>query len=265
MKTLATFLIGVGVGAAALYGAGSRFGNAGPGALATEGEQAESQALFWQQKNDGSERQAAFAFWRHHNHRDKGGVWQSTWLGVPTIQNPLDVWVTQEILHEVKPDFVVETGTHRGGSAALWATLLEQINPDARVITIDINERSEPARELPVVQRRVDFLVGSSTDPAIVSSVTEQVKGKKVVVILDSNHSRSHVLDELNAYAPIVPVGSYLIVQDTGIGEPAYGMNRAADGVRDFLATTDEFEVDRSREAYGITNNAAGFLRRIRG
>lgn len=171
-------MIGVGVGAAALYGAGSRFGNAGPGALATEGEQAESQALFWQHKNDGSERQAAFAFSRHHNHRDKGGVWQSTWLGVPTIQNPLGVWVTQEILHEVKPDFVVETGTHRGGSAALWATL---------------------------------------------------------------------------------------IVQDTGIGEPAYGMNRAADGVRDFLATTDEFEVDRSREAYGITNNAAGFLRRIRG
>jgi len=175
------------------------------------------------------------------------------------------VWVTQEIFFEVEPDFVVETGTFAGGSAALWATILEQINPDARVITIDIKNWSAEARKLPIVQRKVDFLLGSSTDPAIVTEVARRVAGKQVVVILDSLHKRAHVLAELEAYAPLVPVGSYIIVQDTGIGVPTYGMGWAGDAVRDFLASRDDFEVDLTRdERFLITNNARGFLKRVR-
>ena len=67
-------------------------------------------------------------------------------MGIQTWQSPNDVWVTLEILWEVKPDFVVETGTHHGGSALLWATFLEQINPNARVVTIDIENKSQAAR-----------------------------------------------------------------------------------------------------------------------
>jgi cephalosporin hydroxylase len=265
MRWVAALVLGVAIGLGTGFLLWPRaIDGARPTAPASGADAAARQAEFWMDRSDETVRQAAFEFWRNTNRRDKGGVWQSTWLGVPTIQNPLDVWVTQEILHAVKPDFVVETGTHRGGSAALWATLLDQINPHGRVITIDINARSEPSRELSVVQRRVDFLVGSSTDPDIVAEVARRVAGKSVVVILDSAHKAAHVRAELEAYAHLVPVGSYVIVQDTGIGEPAYGMGGPADAVRDFLSTTDDFEVDLSRQPYGVTNNAKGFLRRVR-
>lgn len=193
------------------------------------------------------------------------GLFINTWFGIPTIQNPFDVWITQEILYEVKPDFVVETGTYRGGSAALWATLLEQINPGARVITIDVTDVTEEARALPIVQKRVDFLVGSSTDPAIVAEVKERVAGGKVLVILDSLHTKDHVLAELNAYSPLVDVGSYLIVQDTGMAVPTRKEKGWANlAVDAFLASHDEFEVDRERERLIVTSNPGGFLKRIR-
>ena len=89
---------------------------------------------------------------------------KNSFLGIRTLQNPLDVWVTFEIIHEVKPDVIVETGTHHGGSAALWAMFLEHVNPEGRVITIDVEDESAEARELPISRRRVDYLIGSSTD-----------------------------------------------------------------------------------------------------
>jgi cephalosporin hydroxylase len=193
------------------------------------------------------------------------GLFANKWLGIETVQNPLDVWITQEILYEVKPDFVVETGTYRGGSAALWATLLEQINPEARVITVDIVEFETTAKDLPIVQRKVEFLIGSSTDPAIVDRIAKRVAGGKVLVILDSDHTREHVLDELKAYSPLVDVGSYLIVQDTGLAVPAgknWGWANLA--VDEFLAVDDRFEIDHERERLVLTSNPRGFLRRVR-
>jgi cephalosporin hydroxylase len=193
------------------------------------------------------------------------GLFSNTWLGIGTIQNPFDVWITQEILYEVKPDFVVETGTFRGGSAAVWATLLEQINPEARVITVDIEDHVTTAKDLPIVQRKVDFLVGSSTDPAIVAEIAKRVEGGKVLVILDSLHTKEHVLDEMKAYSPLVDVGSYLIVQDTGMAVPAaknFGWANLA--VDEFLAGNDEFTIDHARERLVMTNNPGGFLKRVR-
>jgi cephalosporin hydroxylase len=193
------------------------------------------------------------------------GIWANTFLGVQTIQNPLDVWVTQEILSEVKPDFIVETGTFKGGSAALWATLLAQINPEGRIISIDIDDWVTDAKNLPIVQQKVDFLIGSSTDPAIVAEVAKRVEGGKVVVILDSLHTKDHVFDELNAYAPLVGVGSYMIVQDTGMVDPAPKLLEMGNqGVDAFLASHDEFEVDSERERFVLTNNPRGYLKRVR-
>jgi cephalosporin hydroxylase len=178
-------------------------------------------------------------------------------LGVSTLQNPSDAWIIMEIMHEVKPDLMVETGTYHGGSAALWAIILEHINPDGRVITIDIeDQRDRRAIELPISKRRVDFLLGSSTDPEIVAEVHRRAEGKRVLVVLDSLHSKEHVAAELKAYAPLVPVGSYVIVQDTPVGPlPA---------IDEFLAANDSFVADRARERYPDTNTVRGYLRRVR-
>ena len=108
--------------------------------------------------------------------RGKNTFWRNEWWGVRTLQNPNDVWGTQEILSEVRPDFGVEAGTFRGGSAAIWAMVLDQVNPDGRVITIDIEDRADQARHLPIVQRKVDFLIGSSTAPEIVDEVKRRVE-----------------------------------------------------------------------------------------
>jgi cephalosporin hydroxylase len=192
---------------------------------------------------------------------------KNSFLGIRTLQNPLDVWVTFEIIHKVKPDVIVETGTHHGGSAALWAMFLEHVNPEGRVITIDIENESAEARELPISRRRVDYLIGSSTDPKIVEEVQRRVAGKRVLVILDSAHHMDHVLDELRAYAPMVPLGSYIVVQDTAMNghptAPDYGPG-PYEAVEAFLAETNDFVPDRSRERLMMTNNPMGFLKRVR-
>ncbi len=191
---------------------------------------------------------------------------KNRWLGIQTLQNPLDAWIIQEVIYEVRPDFIIEAGSYQGGSAALWALLLEQVTPNGRVITIDITDTTEEARKLSVVQRRVDFLVGSSTDPAIVADVTKRVAGGRVLVILDSLHTRDHVLGELRAYAPLVDVGSYVIVQDTGLWRPVrdHPEGWASDAVEAFLAENDAFEPDRSRERFWLTNCPQAWLKRVR-
>ena len=174
------------------------------------------------------------------------------------------MWVTQEIVWEVKPDLIVEAGTHLGGSAALWATLLEQINPSGRIVTIDIKNESQDARRLPIVREKGEFLVGSSTDPKVVEAVARRAEGKRTLVILDSDHRRDHVLAELRAYAPLVPIGSYMIVQDGAVNGhptwPEYGPGP----YEAFLAENDAFAPDRSRERHLMTSNPMGFLKRVR-
>lgn len=194
---------------------------------------------------------------------------RNRFLGIPTEQNPMDVWITQEILWEVKPDFMIECGSMKGGSAALWATLLEQINPEARVISIDIEDRMQEARNLPIVQRRVDFIISSSTDPAVVERIAQRVKGKKVVVLLDSDHRKPHVLNELKAYSPMVPVGSYIIVQDSNVnGHPVMPNFDPQGGpweaVEEFMKGNDSFVIDTSRERLHFTMCPNGYLRRVK-
>jgi cephalosporin hydroxylase len=193
-------------------------------------------------------------------------VFENRWLGVKTLQNPDDVWITQEILFDVKPDFLVEAGTYHGGSAVIWAMILEQINPDARVITIDIEDQVTEAKKLDIFRRKVDFLIGSSTDPKIVAEVARRTKGKKVVVLLDSAHNKENVLKELRAYSPMVGVGSYVIVQDTIVNGhpiwPDFGPG-PYEAVEEFLASDDHFEPDHKRERLLTTFCRNGFLKRI--
>ena len=199
---------------------------------------------------------------------DQPDTWRTMhWLGIPSHQNPMDVWIIQEILHELKPDFMVECGSFHGGSAALWATILDNINPDSKVISIDIEDKMQAARELPIVKRRVEFIIGSSTSADVVERVRRQVAGKKVVVLLDSDHRKAHVLEELRQSAPMVGVGGYIVVQDTNINGhpvlPGWGAG-PWEAVDEFLKGNHAFEVDRQRERFLFTFSPNGYLRRVR-
>ncbi|MDP9209861.1 MAG: cephalosporin hydroxylase family protein, partial [Actinomycetota bacterium] len=140
------------------------------------------------------------------------------------------------------------------------ATLCETIGR-GQVVSVDIGHW--PDRP---VHPRLTYVVASSTDPAVVAQVAERAQGAgTVLVMLDSDHSRDHVLAELRAYAPMVTPGSYLVVEDTNInGHPVYEAFGPGpmEAVQDFLKERDDFEVDRSREKFLFTFNPGGWLRR---
>jgi cephalosporin hydroxylase len=197
------------------------------------------------------------------------GLWQSMWwLGVPVQKNPCDLWMMQQTILETRPDFIVEAGTFRGGSALYFATILSGVGLDSsKVLTIDIGHGCQQAARNPLWQKHVEFILGSSTDPATVARVRDRVAGKKVLVVLDSVHTRSHVAEELRCYAGLVSPGSYLVVEDTNIdGVPV--MPEAGPGpmaaVREFLASPQgkAFEQDLTREALVLTFNPGGWLKR---
>jgi len=196
-------------------------------------------------------------------------VWQHMFFhSIQIEKNPLDLWMMQQIIYEVRPDFIVETGTWRGGSATYWAHTLNGMGLEAsRVITVDMQDLAQTASQHPLWKKYVTFLKGSSTDKEIVSKIAQTVKGRKVLVVLDSDHSMRHVLDELHAYAPMVPRGSYLIVEDTHIDgvptQPEEGPGPLA-AVRKFLSEPAGagFRQDLTREALIMTFNPGGWLRR---
>lgn len=188
---------------------------------------------------------------------ERKAVFRNRFLGISTLQNPMDAWIVQELITETKPELIVEAGTYHGGSAILWAMIQREVVPEGRVVTIDIEDKREPAaRDHPIARERVDFLLGSSTAPEIVAEVRRRAEGKRVMVLLDSLHTADHVYAELSAYAPLVPVGGYVVVQDTLVGPIG--------GIRRFLDEHPEFEVDPSRERFILTNTRHGYLRRVR-
>lgn len=189
-------------------------------------------------------------------------VFKLHWYGINTLQNPMDVWATQEIMTAVKPDIILEAGTYKGGSAILWAAILEHINPEGRIITIDIeDQRTDKAKNHPLAKEKVDFLLGGSTDPEIVAEVVKRAQGKRVLVILDSLHTADHVRDEINAYSPLVGPGSYIIVQDTNGLSKVEGWPWEA--CVEFAESNPDWEIDFWRERHRLTSNHYGFLKHL--
>ena len=189
-------------------------------------------------------------------------TWTNTsWRGVETWKCPLDLWVYQEMFHELQPDLVIETGTAHGGSAYFMASLFDLMGTGT-VLSIDIDDRrSRPQHP------RIEYFTGSSVEPPALDRARELAgRAERVLVILDSDHSQAHVRAELEVYAPLVTPGSYLVVEDTNVhGHPVLlehgpGPMEALD---DFLAQTDEFVIDASREKYFLTFNPRGFLKRV--
>lgn len=190
-----------------------------------------------------------------------GDAWNPKWLGVAALKCPFDLWIYQEILHEIKPDVILETGTARGGSALFLASILDMLGA-GQLISIDIVRRPEwPTHP------RVTYLTGSSTSAPILEEVRRRVAGaSRVMVILDSDHRKDHVLEELKLYSPLVTKGSYLIVEDTNVnGRPvflAFGPG-PGEAVDEFLKDNPFFSRDTSRERFFVTFNPGGYLRRL--
>ncbi|WP_319543671.1 CmcI family methyltransferase [uncultured Pseudodesulfovibrio sp.] len=198
------------------------------------------------------------------------------WMGVPIIQTPADIMVTQEIIWETKPQLIIETGIARGGSVLFYASLMETIG-EGRVVGIDIDIRAHnrDTIENHPVSKRVDLIQGSSIDDSIVTQVrTMADKCEKVMVILDSNHTHEHVLAELEAYAPMVTKGQFLIVADTSVDffEPLddrprpWGQGDNPKTAMDsYLKTTDRFERDAFyNDKLIMTSSPEGYLRCIK-
>lgn len=196
-------------------------------------------------------------------------VWRNMWFqNVQIAKNPLDLWMMQQIIYEVQPDFIIETGTWRGGSALYWAHTLNGMGlTNARVLTMDIADYTKTASLNPLWTKYVHFYLGSSTDAAIVSQIANLTRGHKTLVTLDSDHTMKHVLQEIQAYAPMVTRGSYLVVEDTHMDgvptEPEFGPGPMA-AVKQFLESggSNDFEPDLTREALVMTFNPGGWLRR---
>jgi cephalosporin hydroxylase len=196
-------------------------------------------------------------------------VWGHMWFqNVPIEKNPLDLWMMQQIIYETRPDFVIETGTFKGGSALYWAYTLNGLGLDkSHVFTSDIQDVTATAAGNPLWKKYVTFFKGSSTAPEFLQRIAEQVKGHKVLVTLDSDHTASYVLKEIKAYAPFVNRGSYLVVEDTHMDgvptDPGFGPGPLA-AVQQFLQEggSKDFEQDFSREAFIMTFNPGGWLKR---
>ncbi|MCS6850789.1 MAG: cephalosporin hydroxylase family protein [Gemmataceae bacterium] len=191
---------------------------------------------------------------------ERGTITNTYWMGVGTEKCPLDLWIYQEILHEVKPQLIIETGTKHGGSALFLCHMCDLLGI-GEVVTIDIASPTKPPEH-----SRLTYIRGSSTAPDIVQSVYDRAEGKSpVMVILDSDHSMSHVLGEMRAYHRLVTPGSYMIVEDTNVnGHPVMPQHGPGplEAVQAFFRENQDFEVDYSREKFLMTCNPCGYLRK---
>ncbi len=181
-----------------------------------------------------------------------------SWMGVPIIQMPADVLATQEVIWNTKPDIIIETGVARGGSVLFMASILEMMgNGQVIGVDIDIRAHNRESIESHPMSKRVTLIEGGSVDEDTLAKVRKEIpEGARVMVILDSDHSRDHVLAECRAYGPMVTPDCYLVVADTLVGHLTedeapkkrshiwFKGNEPLAAMNDYLAENDRFEID---------------------
>jgi cephalosporin hydroxylase len=209
-------------------------------------------------------------------------VYGFTWLGRPVIQLPEDLIRMQELIWRVQPDVIVETGVAHGGSLVFYASLFAALG-HGRVIGVDIDIRppNRAAIEAHPLAARIALVEGDSTAPATLAAVRAQIeRAERVLVVLDSDHSRAHVRAELDRYAPLVAPNSYIVACDGIMGEfadaprgkPDWQWDNPLSAVNDFLKQNNEFIIDEPGFAFNegsvrarVTYWPRSFLRRIAG
>lgn len=201
-----------------------------------------------------------------------------SWMGRPIIQYPQDMMAMQEIIWNLKPDLIIETGIAHGGSLIYYASLLELIgHGEVLGIDIDIREHNKKEIENHPMFKRIHMIEGSAIDQEIVDKVKEYTKDKKTILVtLDSNHTHEHVLAELNMYSPFVSVGSYIVVYDTivenlpqdympGLIRPWGIGNNPMTALHTFIGDNPQFIIDKSINNKLLISVAPdGYLKRIK-
>ena len=203
-----------------------------------------------------------------------------SWMGVPIIQMPADVMATQEVIWATKPDVIIETGVARGGSVLFMASLLEMLGGGKVVgVDIDIRAHNRATIEDHVMSKRVVLIEGGSVDEDTLASVRAQIpKGARVMVVLDSDHSREHVLSECRAYGQMVTEGCYLVVADTLVGHITedkaptkrskiwFKGDEPLSALNDYLAENDRFLVDPVLNGkLVLSSSPGGYLQCVKG
>lgn len=224
--------------------------------------------------------QALSRIWSRETNQHKY-TYNFSWLGRPIIQYPQDMVAMQELIWEVKPDLIIETGIAHGGSLIFSASMLELVasctGSEGEVLGIDIDIRAHnrKAIEEHPMSKRISMIQGSSIATDVIAQVAEKAKDKeRILVILDSNHTHDHVLAELEAYAPLTTVGSYCVVMDTLIEDMPKEMfldrpwgpgDNPKTAVWKYLKTHHEFEIDKSiQQKLLITVAPDGYLKRVK-
>lgn len=200
-----------------------------------------------------------------------------SWLGRPIIQYPQDIVMLQEIIWEIRPDLIIETGIAHGGSLIFYASMLELLGGNRKVLGIDIDIRKHNRKEIEkhALVKRIEMIEGSSVAPKVINQVEKMAKGKKSILIaLDSLHTHRHVLAELRIYSKFVTKGSYLIIFDTIIDRmpkdffpdrPWGKKNNPWTAVKSFLTENPNFQIDNRIESkLLITVAPNGYLRKVR-
>lgn len=197
-------------------------------------------------------------------------------MGRPIIQYPQDMVAMQEIIWQVRPDLIIETGVAHGGSLVFYASLLELMGKGQVVgIDVEIRQHNREAIENHPMAHRISLVEGSSVSPSVVARVGDIARGKqRVLVALDSNHSHAHVLEELRVYAPLVNRDSYLVVFDTIIEDfpagsfPDRPWDRGSNpktAVEEFLRENDRFIVDDDMDSkLLISATRGGYLKCVK-
>jgi len=208
-------------------------------------------------------------------------VYTFSWLGRPIIQLPDDMIRIQEVIYQVKPDIIIETGVAHGGSLIYYASLCNAINK-GKIIGVDIEIRSHNREAIQnhELSSYITLIEGSSTDEKVIKEVSKHIKeGDKVLVILDSNHTREHVLNELESYKSFVSIDSYIVATD-GIMQDLYDVPRGSEewvennpvtAVKEFLGNNCDFIVEQpkwpfneSKLTENITHWPMAYLKRIK-
>ena len=199
-------------------------------------------------------------------------MYEPTWLGIPIIQYPNDIVMMQELIWKVQPDVIIETGVAHGGSAVLYASILELIGKGKVIgVDIEIREHNRLAINSHPLSRRINLVDGSSTALEIVDEIRSKIPTMgEVLVVLDSNHSYEHVFSEIELYEEFVSPGGYMVVMDgvqqmlsdTPSGKAEWKRDNPLRAIKDFLIRHPDWEIDSHYTRTQISCNPNGFLRR---